>query len=437
MTRHLLIPAILLVLTATAEAKPILRDSQSSHAAVCIDRSEPAQRLVAICETALADPGASVRDHRRMKVSLASAYDTLGKFDQARTLVDEVLAEDPAHTGALNVLGWIHWGTSDYTAARAAFRSSIDAGATAQAFAGLASSGRLDGTMDEAEYLTLIDTAIALRPEYIWARRDKGWFYVDSDRAAEAEPIFAAALEYEPEEGYTLYGYGSALLDQGKVDAALEQLNRAIDTGDVPINAYAARARANFQAANYRRTIVDADTVIERSPTSGSGHVWKARAQDALGQTPAAVTGLRAFLATGHNAYAAYWLADILYHHDRSEEAVTVLQALFDEGEADYFDHEFMALLRIETDALDVAQAHIDSALSLRPEAAYPRYYTALIQARAGAFDDAENSMLAALSRGLPGSQIRFFIGELTEKGEFVRGIQFRIKANALLEADQ
>ncbi|MBY5933800.1 tetratricopeptide repeat protein [Tateyamaria omphalii] len=199
-----------LFLFQTALARPILSDSQKSYAAVCLEEDESPDRLIAICETALARASVLNADTRDMQVSLARAYDNDGQPQTAITIVADVLEHDPNHGAALNVLGWAHWGLSDYDAAIDAFERALNTGASAQSFAGLASSGRYMGTIEEDEYVTLIDTALAISPDYLWAHREKAWFYIESGRPNEGEQILKAALQYDDKDPWTLYALGVA-----------------------------------------------------------------------------------------------------------------------------------------------------------------------------------------------------------------------------------
>ncbi|WP_299695136.1 tetratricopeptide repeat protein [uncultured Tateyamaria sp.] len=303
MKQVLLCAALSVLLASAAAARPILSDSQKSYASVCLEDAEPADRLASICEVAIADAGAGAAD---IRVVLAGAYDRMDKRVQARALLDDVLTEDPAHTGALNVLGWMHWEADDFDQASAIFQRSLDAGATAQGFAGLASSGRQGGILDERSFLQLIDTAIAMSPAYVWAMREKAWFYIDTDRPAEAEPVLRNALDQDADIPWTLYTLGVALFDQDKLGPALAALNQSVATGDAPTYAYLYRARKNDWLENYRRALGDAERVTQDWPDAGEGSLWKARALTALGLRPAAVTWLRQFLEDGHNGFANY-----------------------------------------------------------------------------------------------------------------------------------
>ena len=425
-----------LLLCQPGLARPILSDSQKSYAAVCLDENEAAERLIAICETALTSAAEATSDTRNIQVVLARAYDNTSQHDKAREIAQDVLDHDPVHTGALNVLGWAEWALSDYAAAQDAFQRALDNGASAQSFAGLASSGRYMGTLAEDEYLTLIDTALAISPDYAWAYREKAWFYIDTNRPAEAEPILERALQFDDEDPWTLYALGVAFYDQDRSAAAVARLNRAIDTGYAPVSAYLYRAKANFDLENYRRVLIDAEYVVQDWPENSEGYVWKARALSALGMRPAGQTVLRDYLADTHDDFAAYWLADLLYYGDEEAEAMRVMRTVFDKGEPDYYSHEFMAMMLLENDEFDAARKHIDAALSHDPSAAFPVFYTSLIHVAEGRYDMAEDVFLDALRGGLPRHRISYFIGALTEKGELKRAVAFRTRTNQVTADD-
>lgn len=423
------------ILSTEVLARPILSDSQKSYASVCLENMEPVERLIGICETALGSAPELNSDYRKMQVVLAGAYDDAGEADVAIGILDDVLASNPSHGGALNMLGWVYWGMSEYDRSIDAFERSLDTGAVAQSFAGLASSIRMQGDVDEDEYLSLIDAALAMSPEYTWAYRDKAWFFIDSGRPKEAERILKKALQYGKDDPWTLYALGVAFLNQGASAAAVARLDKAIATGAAPTAAYAYRAEANFYLENYRRAMVDGERVVQDWPDAPDGYVWKARSLSALGLRPAGLTVLRAYLSVTHDDYAAYWLADLLYYGDDEAEAIRVLQTNFDIGQSDYSSHEFMAMMMLEERDFDAARTHIDAALALDPDAAFPRFYTSLIHVAEGHYDEAEIMFLEALREGLPRHRIGYFIGELTEQGELARAVDFRTKTN-LVSAD-
>ncbi|MBY5933801.1 hypothetical protein KUV51_12390 [Tateyamaria omphalii] len=182
--------------------------------------------------------------------------------------------------------------------------------------------------------------------------------------------------------------------------------------------------------------MVDAERVVQDWPDTSHGYVWKARALSALGLRYAGQTVLREFLAKGHDDVAVYWLADLLFYGDEDEEAVRVLQANFENGDADYYDHEFMAMMMLDADDFATAHTHIDAALALDPEAVYPIFYRSLILVAEGEYDTAEGKFLDALRGGLPRHRIAFFIGALTEQRQMERAVEFRTKANLVSAGD-
>ncbi|WP_415921744.1 tetratricopeptide repeat protein [Tateyamaria sp. SN6-1] len=425
--------AVLALLSTGAHARPILSDSQKSYALVCLENREPAERMAAICEVAVADAGVGPVDLRNIKVVLADAYDALGRTEHALSLLDDVLAQAPAHTKALNSLGWVHWSQDNFEAAVAAFDRSVDSGATAQGLAGLASARRLAGTIDEDTYIQLIDAAIAMSPEYTWAMREKAWFLIDKGQFVAAEQPLWAAMEVDDADPWTLYALGLALFRQDKYYPALAQLNEAIATGDAPTVAYLFRARAHFSVENYRAAMVDAERITQDWPEDPDGPVWKARSLAALGLRPAGITVLRTYLQDAESGFASYWLASLLHDADEVDAAIDILRQNMESDAADYYDHELMALLRFENDQHAQARVHIAAALALDPDAQYPLYYEALIEVSDRNYEDAEALFLDALAKGLPRRHIQGFIGALTEAGALDRAGAFRRKADAVV----
>jgi tetratricopeptide (TPR) repeat protein len=178
----------------------------------------------------------------------------------------------------------------------------------------------------------------------------------------------------------------------------------------------------------YKLALKDADTLIEMRPDNATGYVRRARALNAMGQRQVAIDELTERQTQNHNAFVGYWLADLLVEEGVYEKALAALQPTFDTGTADYFDMEMRAMILLELDRHEEAQAAIDDALAERENADYPYYYRALILVRDGDLDAADAAMETALSNGLPDHRVPRYLEALASKGAYVHAIQWRIK---------
>ncbi|MEM8775427.1 MAG: hypothetical protein AAGF53_10365, partial [Pseudomonadota bacterium] len=129
-----------------------------------------------------------------------------------------------------------------------------------------------------------------------------------------------------------------------------------------------------------------------------------------------------------HDDFQAYWLADLLYNDQQYKAAVEVLAKTMIEGEPDYYDHAFMALLGVEIEDGKLAQKHIDIALEIRPDAAYPYYYQSLLYLDEGNIEEADSNMKIAVENGLAESSIRHYLQQLMKSGEYVHAIRLGVE---------
>ena len=417
-----------LIHIAPLEAKTSLRNSQHTFASACLADEASSNEMIDICETALSETGASLGQRQQMRIILGDALYDMDLFERSEAKFNEVLSANPEHYDALRGLGWIAWSKDDFETSAGFFTASVSALPTAEGLAGLASSYRHAELKDVREIIQLLDLAVAMSSEYIWAIREKAWALVDADRDKEAEAVFRRALEKDPENAWTLYGLGYTLNKLDQWSEAAEVLSKALKAGqDIP-SVYSQRSLAYYKLGKNKLAFKDAETYIAARPDRASGYVRKARALEAMGKREIAIYLLEERLTKGHNDFAAFWLADLYYNEEDYATALDTLNQIFVEGKPDFYDHRLRALLALELEDRALAHADIAKALELRPDASYPRYYKALLLVQESKFDEAENWMDAALESGLPEHQVKHFLSALASRGEYVRAISWRLK---------
>ncbi len=416
------------LMPAGAISRPLLPDSQQTYAGTCLEAELASAQLVPICEAALADPGASRTQRRDMMLELADALYGIDALDRADNVLDEVLLNDPQTARAWMIKGWVAWDRDAYDTAQAHFQKSVDLAPTARALSGLASASRHAGTLPHHEVITLLDAAIAISPNYIWAIREKGWALIDEGAFSEAEAAFRSALDISPSNTPAMYGLGYALNELERYEDALTVLSKAAEDPDAQTGVFSQRSLARFSLGRYKLAIKDADRVIRDWPENSAGFVRKARALSALGQRQTGIEELTAFLEQRQSDFARYWLSSLLHDDGDFTEALAVLDPIFTDGEPDKYDKELRALLLTELDRFDEARVAIELAREAAPNSPYPPYYLALVLAGQGEFDAAEESFETALEQGLPKGQIRFFLQALAERGQYVRMVQWRLR---------
>lgn len=414
-------------LCPAVDAKPILTDSQKSYTAACLAREDPLRRLPGICSAALEEQGSSQAQRIDVTTVLADVLHELGETEQAVRLYGEIIFAAPNNTDARNGLAWIAWDGDDYARAAQLFSQSLKTNPTAEGLAGRASALRRGPGIEKDEFVAMIDAAIAISPQYTWAIREKGWGLISYGDHEAAEQAARAALEQDTGSLGSIYLLGYVLNQLGRWKEAYGFLSTAAGMKGASPAVFSQRALASLNLGYYKMSLKDAEHVIAEWPDDSTGHVRRARALNALGRRADAVEGLEAFLQRGHNSFVSYWLADLYYLDGKLDMAAKTLEQNFLQGEADYYDHELIALVRIELDQFETARPHIEAAQEMQPENSYPYFYEALVHLAVGAYDRADQVMLRSVQLGLPETSQRVYISELTGKGEFVRAIQMRL----------
>ena len=428
MTRPALILAACLLLSGPGMAKPLLTNSQDSHAKACLDFDDTYERIIRICEIALAGRGYSQAERLEMMEALGDAHYALDQNDAALAVFEEMLRISPDNSAALAGIGWVRRDAEDFAGAAASFEAAMGVLPSAEAIGGRAAARYHDGQIGVEEVLSQLDASLAINPEYRWAMREKGWILDALDRHEEAEAAFQAALDLEPDDVNARHGLAESLRKQGRLSEALVEINKAIALEPDAAWHLAERSRILFFLDRNKQSIKDAERVIELEPTASAGYVRKARALSSLGRTQDAITVLtEAEAQTGFNAYMVFWRADILADDGAFEESLVQIERLVEAGVEDLHDLHLMAFVQLGRQDVAGARAAVEAAKARGPDNSFTLYYDARVLVEERRFDEAEAQMTAAVAAGLPEESIALFLRALAAKGDFVRMIRLRI----------
>lgn len=412
-------------------AKPLLTNSQDSYAKACLDFEDTHERILQICEAALAGQGHSRKERLGMMASQGNAHLGLEQYDAARKVYRKILEIEPGNTEALNGVGWILRHEDAHDRAAASFQASLQVFPSAQALAGMSSSQYAAGSIDLEEALSRLDASLAIDPEYRWAMREKGWILRDNDRFDEAVAAFRAALKIQPDDVNALSGLARSLRGLQKFEAALNQINKAISHHPDSADLLAERSLILFYLDRNKQSIKDADKVIALDPGWAGGYVRKARALSDLGRNRDAIAVLVAAEEhTGFDPYLIYWRADILSDDKSYDASLVQLARLVKAGVEDVHDLHLMAFVQLGRNDVVGARRAVDAALRLAPEDAFSLYYDARVLVEEGKLDKAEARMTAAVDAGLSDRNIGLFLGALATKGAYLRMIRLRLAFN-------
>jgi tetratricopeptide (TPR) repeat protein len=201
------------------------------------------------------------RDSSSLRLLRASILSSAGRFAEARTGVEAVLAAEPGNIDALFMLasiegvsgrrqqqiraleriiaiesdnaealislGNVSLETRAYRQAAAYFHQVLsNDGRNAEAMLGLARALRMNTEWDNAEIL--LDRVVSLYPNMVEARSDRARFYLGRGRYREALEDFDAAIKLSPNDFYLAIDKANLLLEMDRKPEALAEFSRAI-----------------------------------------------------------------------------------------------------------------------------------------------------------------------------------------------------------------
>jgi tetratricopeptide (TPR) repeat protein len=160
-------------------------------------------------------------------LSDAIGHHQSGRLDQAERLYRELLALNPHHADALQLLGVIAYQTGHYETSIELIRKAIAINANVAAYySNLGNALQLQGKLDEAvaEY----KQALALQPNDVDAQYNQGNALQRQGKMEEAITCYERALVLQPNHVDAQYNLGNALQSQGKMEDAITCYERAL-----------------------------------------------------------------------------------------------------------------------------------------------------------------------------------------------------------------
>jgi tetratricopeptide (TPR) repeat protein len=205
--------------------------------------------------------------------------------DEARTAAEAVIARQPDHAPALNLLGVLHRQRGDFLRARG-----------------------------------FLERAAELDPDSETAWINLGNVHLDMEATDAAADAYARGLAVAPERADTLRLLGNALSRAGRDAEAMVRLDEAVASA-VP-GALCDRARAHYTAGRVERALADLDSVIADRPDDIEARLIKAQMLRLSGHARPAAALLRELLAQApDNADIHLSLADALLAEEQREAA--------------------------------------------------------------------------------------------------------------------
>ena len=193
-----------------------------------------AQKRPREAERAYRQALARASDHTRARLNLGNLLRGEQRFDEAKSLFLEVLANDPRPTIQYEghyYLGYLHLDQRDYLRAYGSFTTAIGAEQRAEGFYALANACHHLGRQDEQ--IRHLRQTVGLEPKFAAAHRNLGALYLQRGEHSLAEEALRRALKLEPDVAIAHYNLGVLYMRTGRRELAqtafetAEQLRRA------------------------------------------------------------------------------------------------------------------------------------------------------------------------------------------------------------------
>ena len=418
-----------LMMTTPVVAKPIVTSSEDTYARICLARSETPARIVQACDAALVQAGLTLKQRVELMIARGDGHVWQDQYTEAVASYRAATEIDPMTVEGWNGLGWALWETEGIEAAHGAFDTSLSIDVSVQGLAGKAGAARRMGLIDNSEARQMLNAALTIDPDYIWAVRELGWSNMDDGRYAQALASFDTALDIEPGDINARYGKGRAHLAKGDGDVALEMFNDVLMDApqDFPTLVY--RIITLRKLDRNAQALREADRLIEAFPERSSGYIEKGQALIALERRAEAIeTYARAETALGPNNAILYWHADALTIDGRFKEALAVIDRGLDLDGVDYSDHLLRSYIALELEDYALARAAAEASLATGVNDPWAHYYIAITLVHDGEVTDGMKRFDEAIAAGLPADRVGAFATELIGAGKYVEAAQLRLK---------
>ncbi len=174
---------------------------------------------------------------------MARSLNALGRYDEARKILDEIDPDRPAKATALSVLGLIEMSAGDLDAAQKAFDAAARRGMRSAVFhndRGRLALLREDYDRAEEEF----EKAIAMAPSFIEARSNLAVAHRRAGRLDEAQEVLESLIDNRPNYGAAHFNLAEVLREEltdldapareAKARMALNHYSRALELGFSP-----------------------------------------------------------------------------------------------------------------------------------------------------------------------------------------------------------
>jgi len=199
------------------------------------------------------------------KVNQAVSFVSLGMFDEAVRLSDEVLAREPTSVAALNTRGAAYAAKGQYDLAAPDYERAIALSPNDPRIL----CNRAALLLDRGEAVTAVrdyGRALESEPKMAAAYAGRARAYADLDRPELALADYDRAILLQPRDACYFFERGSLHAETGDIERALKDFDQAIAMDPVHADAYCNRGLAHLQRGHLREAIADLEKAVALQP---------------------------------------------------------------------------------------------------------------------------------------------------------------------------
>lgn len=413
---------------SAAQATPLISNSEETTARICIARDLAPERIVDACDVALSEAGLTLAQRVDMMVARGDGLFWQDHFREAADSYRAATRIDASAIEAWNGLGWALWETDGDAAALEAFEKSLNVDVSVQGLGGKAATARRLGAISNDEARKLLNAALAIDPDYIWAVRELGWSHIEDRNYADAKLAFREALDIEPQDVNARYGLGRAKLSTGSAEDALNIFNDALEDAPNDFSLKVYRIIALRKLDRNAQALRQANRLIAENPDRSSGYIERGLSLVALQRRAEAIETYQvADEKLGPNNTILYWYADALSVDGRFREALQVIDRGLTLSGADYSDHLLKSYIALELENYPLARKAAEDSLATGVNDPWAHYYIAITMVHDGTVGKAIEQFSVAMDAGLPEHRVGAFARELISAGKYVEAAQLRL----------
>jgi predicted O-linked N-acetylglucosamine transferase (SPINDLY family) len=288
----------------------------------------------------------------------AIAHHQVGRLREAEAIYRQILAQQPDHAQALNMLGVLSAQTNRLRDALELIQRSIALVPTAEAYNNLGNVLRFMGRLDES--LRAYETSLQLSPNDAKAHTNLGTVLNQLGRHEQAIAAVRAALKIEPTLVAAHSMLGNSLQELGRFEEARSAYESAIVIDPSFAEGHSNLGNVLANLGQLDDAVAAHQRAIRIKPQYASAYVNLSGVQRDLGRLDEAVAAatqaltLRPDLSEGHMV-----LANALMHQGRTEEAVAAYRRALQLKPNLHFAHSNM-LLALHNRPFDPAELFVE-----------------------------------------------------------------------------